>query len=151
VGRRIAGNLVAELGPEMKPTFPSAGHLASWAGMCPGNNESAGKRQSGRTPKGNRWLRRSLIEAGWAAARTKHTYLAAQYRRLAARRGKRRAVVAVGHTILVSAYHILAQACPYAELGADHFDRLDPQRLTRHLVRRLQRLGHKVTLEPIAA
>src|SRR2546429_8642687 len=119
--------------------------------MCPGNNESAGKRKSGKPAQGNRWLRRSLIEAAWAAARTKGTYLAAQYRRLAARRGKRRAVVAVGHTILVTAYHVLHQGCPYADLGADHFDRLDPQRLTRHLVRRLERLGHRVTLQPPAA
>ena len=116
--------------------------------MCPGNDESAGKRRSGKTPNGNRWLRRALIEAAWAAARTKNTYLSARYRRLVARRGKKRAIVAVGHTILIAAYHILTQPRAYQDLGADHFERLDPHRLTRHLVRRLERLGHKVNLEP---
>jgi hypothetical protein len=115
--------------------------------MSPGNNESAGKRRSGRTTKGNRWLKTLLVQAAWAGARTKNTYLQAQFRRLVGRRGKKRALVAVGHTILVMAYHMLKNRTPYAELGQDYFDRLDPQRTTRYLVKRLEALGHKVTLE----
>jgi transposase len=117
--------------------------------MCPGNNESAGKRRSGRTTKGSHWLRSMLVQAAWAASHTKGTYLADQYRRLASRRGKKRALIAVGHTILVIAYHVLKKGIPYAELGADYLARLDPERVTRNLVRRLERLGHRVTLEPV--
>src|SRR3954451_17594991 len=101
---------------------PSAGHLASWAGMCPGNDESAGKRRSGRTRKGNPWLRSALIEAAHADARSHGTYLAAQYRRLAARRGAKRAAVAVGHSILVSVYHLLRDGQAYHDLGGNYFD-----------------------------
>jgi transposase len=128
--------------------FPSAEHLASWAGMCSGNNESAGKHRSGRTTKGNRWLKRILVQAAWAASHTKGTYLAAQYRRLAKRRGCKRALVAVRHTLLVIIYHVLNRGTTYAELGADFLDRLEPERQTRKLVKRLEALGHKVTLEP---
>lgn len=146
IDRRTAENLIAELGHNLA-TFPTAGHLSSWAGMCPGNNRSAGKNQSGRTTKGNRWLRQTLTQAAWAAARTKNTYLSAQHRRLAARRGSKRALVATGHTLLVIVYHVMTREAEYRELGGDFFERQDPDRMTRHLVKRLERLGHKVKLE----
>ncbi|OAI48208.1 hypothetical protein AYO44_07550 [Planctomycetaceae bacterium SCGC AG-212-F19] len=144
---RAAENIVAETGVDMD-VFPTSGHLASWVGMCLGQRESAGKRQSGRTRKGNQWLRTTLVQVAWAASRTKRTYLSAQYRRLAGRRDKKRALVAVGHTILMMIYHMLRRGTTYAELSADYFDRLDTERLTRTLVRRLERLGHEVVLKP---
>lgn len=146
VGRRVAEVVVAELGMDMG-RFPTARHLASWAGMCPGNNESAGRRRSGKTTKGSRWLRTALIQAAHAAGRSKKTYLGAQFRRLASRRGAKRAAVAVGHTLLVIIYQVLKTGAVYRDLGPEYLDRLEPERLTRQLVRRLERLGHKVTLE----
>lgn len=150
VSQRTAETVLAEVGPDMGP-FASAERLASWAGMCPGNNESAGKRKSGKTTKGNRWLKRILVQAAWSASRSKGTYLAAQYRRLARKRGRKKALVAVGHTLLVTIYHMLKRGTEYAELGADFLDRLEPERLTRQLVKRLENLGHKVTLQPVPA
>ena len=131
--------------------FPSAGHLASWAGMCPGQHVSAGKRLGGRSQRGSPWLRGALTEAAWGAARMKGTYLAAQYRRLAARRGKQRAIVAVGHSILVSIYHMLAEERDYADLGGNFFDERERELVQRRLVRRLEHLGLKVTVEPAQA
>ncbi len=144
---RSAEILLAELGTDLS-RFPDAKHLASWAGMCPGNAESGGKRLSGKTRKGNQALRQVLIEIAHVASKTKDTYLAAQYRRIAARRGKKRALVALGHTVLVIVYHILTRRQPYHELGVAYFDQLDRHRVEQRLVRRLERLGYTVSLQP---
>ena len=149
VGARAAEVMVSEMGVDMS-RFSTDAHLASWAGMCPGNHESAGKRLSGKTNKGSTYLRTALIQAAWAASHTKQTYLAAQFRRLVRTKGQKRALVAVGHSILLIAYHILRQRAGYRELGGDYFDRRHTERIQQHLIRRLEGLGLKVTVEPLA-
>jgi len=145
VNQRVGAVLAAELGVRAEQ-FCDAQHAASWVGLCPGNHESAGKQHSGKTRKGNRWLRCALVEAAWAAARSKDTYLAALYARLVVRKGPRRALVAVAHSILVSAYQMLKTGQPYRDLGADYFARLRPERTVRRLVDRLTGLGYQVQL-----
>lgn len=147
VNRRIAEVLVAEVGVDMKP-FADAEHLASWGGMCPGNKTSGGKRYSGKTRKGSKWLRRALTEAAHGAARKKNQYLKAQYHRLAGRRGKKRAIIAVGHSILKIAYQVLTKQQTYQDLGENYFDERDREAVKRRSVRRLEQLGFKVQLSP---
>jgi transposase len=148
VDKRTAEVILAEIGTD-RGRFSSAGHLASWAGLCPGNNESAGKHASGRTRKGSKWLRTALVQAANAAARAKGTYLAAQYARIKGRRGHHKAIVAVAHSILVIAWHLLTRNEPYSDLGVDYFmDRQSSQAHTNRLVRQLERMNHKATLEP---
>ena len=151
VGNRIAEVIIAETGADMR-RFATPQQLASWAALCPGNNESAGRHFSGRTRKGNRWLRGGLGEAAAAAAKSKNTYLAARYRRIAARRGAKRAQVAVAHDILVAAWYILDRQVDYRDLGADYFELHvgDRQRKATRLAQQLQTLGYRVTLEPVA-
>jgi len=149
VDQKTAEVIISEIGVDMS-RFPSHRHLASWAGLCPGNNESAGKRKSGKVRKGSQWLKRGLMESSWAASRTKETYLNALFHRMVRRKGKKKANVAVAHAILIIVYHILKKRIPYYELGADHFDRLNLKYITNHLVNRLNVLGYKVTLEPLS-
>ena len=147
VKQRTAEVLIAEIGVDMT-AFPTPKHLASWAGVCPGNNESAGKRRSGKTRKGSKWLRATLAEASLAATKTKDSYLAAQYQRLRGRRGPAKAITAVGHSILTAAWHMLQTGELYNDLGGDYFTRQNPDRTTKRLIRQLEALGHRVTLEP---
>lgn len=146
VGERVAEVIISEIGVDMR-RFPTAKHLSSWGGMCPGNNESAGKRKSGKTTKGSPYLRAALTQAAWAASHTKQTYLSVQYKKLVRRRGKKKALVAVGHSILVIAFHILRQRADYYELGVDYFDRQNVEAQRARLIRRLEALGVKVKIE----
>jgi transposase len=149
VDRTAACALLAEIGADMSH-FASSRHLASWAGLCPGNNESAGKRRSGKSHRGNRWIKGIMTEIGWAATRKKNSYSAAQYRKLAGHRGKKRALVAVANSLLQVAWHMLTHRQSYRDLGPDYYERLNRKDLERSLIRKLEKLGHKVTLEPAA-
>jgi transposase len=148
--RQVIQGLVAELGTNMS-RFPTAAHAVSWAGLAPGKNESAGRNHSSRTTKGNKHLKALLVQAAHTVARSKDNYLGAQFRRLAARRGKKRAAVAVARSLLVIAYHMIRDGTAYVDLGADYFDKRNQAQTERRLVKRLEQLGHKVTLEPYAA
>jgi transposase len=150
VGERVAEVIVAEIGSDMS-RFPTAGHLVSWAGLCPRNDESAGKRRSTRVRKGSAWLKTQLVQAAWAAVRTKDTYLHAQYVRLKARRGPKKAILAVAHSILTAAFHMLRDGMEYQDLGPDHFGRIDRQRRSRWLVEQLKTLGYDVELRTLDA
>lgn len=148
VDQKTAQVIIAELGIDMS-RFPSAKHAASWAGLTPGKHESAGRNTSSRTAKANRYLKTALVQAAHAAGRSKNNYLATQFRRLAARRGKKRAAVAVAHSILVIAYHIINNGTEYVDLGANYFDQRKQETVQKQLIRRLEKLGLKVTVEPL--
>ena len=150
VARQTAEVIVAEIGIDMS-RFPTADHLASWAGVAPGNNESGGKRRSGKTRKGNQHLRTALVQAANAAARTRGTYLRAQYQRLAPRRGHKRAIMALAHSILVIAYYLIARSQPYRELGGDYFDTISPEKTAKRLIKRLEHLGFQVSIQETPA
>lgn len=146
VAHQTAEIIVSEIGIDMS-RFPTAKNLAAWAGVAPGNNESAGKRRSGKTRKGNKPLGAALTQAAQAAAHTKNTYLAAQFQRLSGRRGKKKAIVAVAHSILVIAYHLIQRKEQYRELGGNYFDQRNHEAVSKRLVKRLQKLGYQVSLQ----
>ena len=148
VNERVAQVLIAELGTDMS-RFGSAPHLVSWAGMCPGHNESAGKRRSGRTRPGNPYVKAISVEAAQAAARKKDSYMGARYRRLAARRGRKKAIVAVGRTILEAYYYMVSRATRYQDLGENYFDKRNPERIVKRLSQRIENLGYQVKVEPL--
>ncbi len=150
IKQRTAEVIIAELGTDLN-AWPSAKHLCSWAALCPGNDESAGKRRSGRTRKGNRWLRAALLQAAWAAIRTKGSSFGAQFRRIAKRRGEKRAAVAVAHSLLTVIYHVLTRGVFYEEAGAAYFERREPGQVADYHRRRLEELGYEVRLAPKSA
>lgn len=149
VGPRVAEVVVAEIGIEMPSVFPSAAHLASWSGLCPGNKASGGKRLSGRTRKGNTYLRAALVQTAWVVAMKKQNYLGAQYHRLVRRLGRKKALVAVAHSVLVIIYHVLARAQSYQDLGGDYFERQNASQQRAYYIRRLNMLGLRVVVEEL--
>ena len=148
MGRRTAEDVLAEIGCDVS-RFPTSAQLASWAKVCPGNNESAGKHKTGKTGHGNSWLRDTLVEAAWGATRTKDTYLAAQYHRLATRRGAKRAIMAIAHSILVIVYLLLKNGDEYRELGSNYFDERNKVATVRRAIHHIQNLGYQVELQPV--
>jgi len=147
IDRVAAWCLVAEIGTNMDQ-FGSPERLSSWAGICPGNNESAGKKKSGKTRRGSVWLRRVVCEAAWAASHCKRSYFRSQFHRLAGKKGKKRALIAVAHSLLVVAYMLRKRGCVYQDLGSDYFEKINQDQLTRYHIKKLQRLGYNVTLAP---